>query len=109
MTDLLTTEDLEALRALDSCAVANAIEALKCVGVATNGAVRDIPEVTTLGFSMFAARASVSHAYAHIVETGCSIEIGGLQIAAGDLVHGDSHGLISIPFANAKEIPAIAI
>jgi 4-hydroxy-4-methyl-2-oxoglutarate aldolase len=88
---------------------AHILKALQCVAVATNGAVRDVPEVSALGFSMFAARLSVSHAYAHIVETGCPVEAGGLQIAAGDLVHGDCHGLISIPLRNAREIPAMAL
>ena len=88
---------------------AHILKALDCVAVATNGAVRDIPEVSAFGFSMFAARVSVSHAYAHIVETGCPVTIGGLEIAAGDLIHGDCHGLISIPPQSARQIPTIAL
>jgi 4-hydroxy-4-methyl-2-oxoglutarate aldolase len=87
---------------------ANILRALGCVGVVTNGAVRDLPALESLGFAAFASRAAVSHAYAHLVEMGTPVEIAGLKIQPGDLLHGDCHGLISIPPGLAPEIPAVA-
>jgi 4-hydroxy-4-methyl-2-oxoglutarate aldolase len=49
------------------------------------------------GFQLFAGGVSVSHAYVHIVEFGAPVEIGGLKIQSGDLLHGDLHGVQSIP------------
>jgi len=43
------------------------LKAFHCVGVITDGSVRDIPAVAAMGFPMFARSASVSHAYTHIV------------------------------------------
>ncbi len=62
---------------------ANIGSALKCVGCVTNGAVRDLTEVEALGFHLFSGSVSPSHSYAHIVEFGEPVEIGGLKISPG--------------------------
>jgi 4-hydroxy-4-methyl-2-oxoglutarate aldolase len=82
--------------------------ALNCVGCVTNGAVRDLPGVEAMGFQMFANHTSVSHAYAHIEEFAEPIEIGGLKISSGDLLHGDRHGIVSIPLSIANRVSEMA-
>ena len=82
--------------------------ALKCAGCVTNGAVRDLPAVEAMGFQLFAANVSVSHSYAHIIEFGEPVEIDGLKISSGDLIHGDRHGLLTIPLSIANQIPDAA-
>jgi 4-hydroxy-4-methyl-2-oxoglutarate aldolase len=86
----------------------NILHALGCVGAITNGAVRAIPAAEALGFQLFAGSISVSHAYVHIVEIGTPVEIGGLKIQSGDLLHGDQHGVQSIPEEIAARIPPVA-
>ena len=83
--------------------------ALGCAGCVTNGAVRDLPAVERTGFHMFAGSIAVSHSYAHIVDFGEPVEIGGLKIHPGDLLHGDRHGVHSIPLRIANEIPEAAV
>ena len=78
------------------------------VACVTNGAVRDVPGIEALGFQLFAGGISVSHAYAHIVEFGAPVEIGGLRISSGDLLHGDLHGVHTIPIGAARELPGVA-
>jgi 4-hydroxy-4-methyl-2-oxoglutarate aldolase len=87
---------------------ANIYAALGCAGVITNGAVRDLPALARLGFPTFASYVSVSHAYAHVVEVGAAVTVGGLTVHAGDLLHADRHGVLSIPPEVAAELPAIA-
>ena len=82
--------------------------ALHCVGCVTSGAVRDLPAVEATGFHLFSRKVSVSHAYAHIVDFGEPVEIGGLKIHPGNLVHGDRHGVLVIPHSIAAEIPKAA-
>ncbi len=82
--------------------------ALNCVGCVTNGAVRDLPAVEALGFQMFSSSISVSHAYAHIIEFGEPIQIDGLKISSGDLLHGDRHGVLTVPLSFVSEIPGKA-
>jgi len=84
---------------------ANVHLALGCVGVVTNGAVRDLEEVAALRFHFFAAHIAVSHAYVHIVEVGAPVRVGGLTVRPGDLLHGDRHGVTSIPLDLAVRIP----
>jgi 4-hydroxy-4-methyl-2-oxoglutarate aldolase len=83
--------------------------ALRCVGCVTNGAVRDLPAVQALGFHLFAGSLAVSHAYAHIIEFGEPVELGGLKIKSGELVHGDRHGVLTIPLEVAAAVPAEAL
>jgi regulator of RNase E activity RraA len=82
--------------------------ALDCVAYVTNGAVRDVPGIQALGFQLFAGGLSVSHAYVHVVEFGQPIEIGGLRICSGDLLHGDVHGVHSIPIETIADLPSAA-
>jgi regulator of RNase E activity RraA len=82
--------------------------ALGCVGCVTDGAVRDLDEARALGFHFFAAGPSVSHAYVRVETVGEPVEIGGVLVAPGDLLHADQHGVLKIPLEIAAELPAAA-
>jgi 4-hydroxy-4-methyl-2-oxoglutarate aldolase len=84
------------------------LRALGCVGYVSNGAVRELPRVRELGLHLFAGNVTVSHAYAHIFDFGSAVNVGGLVIQPGDLLHGDQHGLLTVPRAIAGEIPKVA-
>jgi regulator of RNase E activity RraA len=71
--------------------------ALGVAGIVTNGAVRDLNELTRLGFPTLGSRASVSHAHAHFRAVDVPVTVGGVQVRPGDLVHADRHGLQLIP------------
>jgi 4-hydroxy-4-methyl-2-oxoglutarate aldolase len=79
--------------------------ALGAVGVVTNGGVRDLPEVRRTGFHFFSAAVLVSHAYVHVVEVGGPVMVGGLTVKPGDLLHGDEHGVTSVPIEIAEKLP----
>lgn len=81
-------------------------QALDCIGYVTNGSVRDLPAVKQLGFQLFSGSVSVSHAYAHLVEFGEPVEIGGQKISPGDLLHGDRHGVQTVPTEIVADLPA---
>jgi regulator of RNase E activity RraA len=87
---------------------ASILRALGAIAFITNGAVRDLPQVQALGLACYAHHVAVSHAYAHVFEFGTPIEIGGLRIQPGDLVHGDRHGLIQVPHEIAEAVPGVA-
>jgi 4-hydroxy-4-methyl-2-oxoglutarate aldolase len=84
------------------------MRALGCVGYVTNGAVRELPTIHKMGLHLFAGKVAVSHAYAHIFDYGAPIEIGGLELHPGDLLHGDRHGLLMIPKLVAGDVPQAA-
>ena len=84
------------------------LKALGCIGYVTNGAVRELPSVRARGIQLFAGSVAVSHAYAHIFDVGASITVGGMDVRPGDLLHGDRHGVLTIPAEIAAAIPAVA-
>jgi regulator of RNase E activity RraA len=83
-------------------------QGLGCMGTVTNGGVRDLDEVRATGFHFFASCVLVSHAYVHLVEIATPVSVGGLTVRPGDLLHGDQHGVTSVPLAIAREIPKAA-
>jgi 4-hydroxy-4-methyl-2-oxoglutarate aldolase len=85
----------------------NILLALDCAGVVTNGAVRHVNEAKALQFQMFVGNLSVSHAFAHIFDFGTPVEVGHMQVQPGDLLHGDLHGVQTIPMEIADEVPAV--
>jgi 4-hydroxy-4-methyl-2-oxoglutarate aldolase len=82
--------------------------ALGCTALITNGAVRDLREVQPTGFQMFAGNVSPSHAYAHVFDFGGEVELDGLKIIPGALLHGDRHGVINVPMEIASRLPDAA-
>jgi len=86
----------------------NTYKALGCVGTVTNGGVRDLDEVRELGFHFFASCVLVSHAYVHLVDIGVPVQVGGITVKPGDLIHGDQHGVLVIPPEIARDIPKAA-
>ncbi len=81
---------------------------LGCVGAVTNGAVRDLPRVRATGFYLFAGNVTASSGYAHIVDVGHPVEVGGLVIRPGDLIHGDTHGIVTVPREVLPTLPDTA-
>jgi regulator of RNase E activity RraA len=87
---------------------ANILQALGCIGVVTNGAVRDIEGARAIKFQMFAGNLSVSPAFAHLFDFGGPVEVGHMHVRPGDLLHGDRHGIQTVPIDIAQKIPAVA-
>lgn len=84
------------------------LKALGCNGYVTNGAVRELPSVRAMGIHLFAGNVAVSHAYAHIFDVGAQVTLGGMEVRPGDLLHGDQHGLVTIPMDIAASVPKVA-
>lgn len=84
------------------------LQALDCVAVITNGAVRDLDQVERLGFQMFSGTVSVSHAYAHVANVDSTVRVAGLSISPGELLQADRNGIVKIPVAEAARIVEIA-
>lgn len=84
------------------------LKALGCVGYITNGAVRELPAVRAMGFQLFAGGVAVSHAYAHIFEIGAVVRVGGMEVRPGELLHGDRHGVLTVPTKIASKLPNVA-
>ena len=80
---------------------------LGCVGLITDGSVRDLPDIAE-GFQMLADRVGPSHAFVHTVGFGTPITVAGMRVADGDLLHADQHGAVVVPADVAKDVPDAA-
>lgn len=76
---------------------ANIHKALGCVGTITDGAIRDLDEMTNAGFKAIASRMCVGHAYSTPVSWGDEVEVFGCKVKSGSLIHADKHGFLVIP------------
>ena len=66
-------------------------------GALTNGAARDIEQIRSVGMPVFAAGATVRGAYrSEAAELQVPVAIGGAVIAPGDIVVGDSDGVVVV-------------
>ncbi len=85
----------------------NVHKALGCLGTITNGSVRDIPAIAP-GFQMLAGSIAPSHAFVHVVEFGIDVNIHGMAVRSGDLIHADRHGAVVVPIEAIAPMKAAA-
>ncbi len=81
----------------------NVHKALGVLGVVTNGSVRDIPMVAS-GFQMLAGSISPSHAFVRIEEFGTPVNVHGMDVTSGDLIHADQHGAVVVPVDKVEDM-----
>ncbi len=65
-------------------------------GVVTNGVVRDLGDLPA-GFPVIAGLVGPSHGFVHLLDYDCVVEVFGMKVRPGDLVHADRHGACVIP------------
>ena len=78
---------------------------LGCLGVVTDGCIRDIPQWAP-GFQALAGSIAPSHAHVHLADFGKEVRVAGMLVRSGDLVHADRHGAVVIPHEVAPKIKA---
>lgn len=78
---------------------------LGCVGAITNGSMRDL-DMMHPQFQCLAATLSPSHAYIQVVDFGKQVDVLGMAVNSGDIVHADYHGAVVIPAAALEKLPA---
>lgn len=72
-------------------------------GALTNGVVRDLGDLPN-GFPVIAGSVGPSHGFVHVRSIGQPVQVMGLEVRQGDLVHADRHGAVVVP---PELIPAL--
>ena len=83
-------------------AVHKGLGALGCV---TNGSMRDLDDCAP-GFQLLAGKVGPSHAHGHIVDFGGQVNVTGMTVGDGDIVHADRHGAVVVPREAVEKLPA---
>lgn len=74
------------------------------LGTVTNGSIRDLPDCAE-GFQLLAGSVGPSHAYAHLIDWGGEVEVHGMTVRDGDIIHADQHGAVVVPDGAALAVP----
>jgi regulator of RNase E activity RraA len=82
----------------------NVHKALGCLGVVTDGSIRDIDQWAP-GFHALAGSIGPSHAFVHAESFGGEVRVAGMTVRSDDLIHADRHGAIVIPTDLAAKLP----
>ena len=80
---------------------------LGAVGLVTNGSIRDLPQWAP-GFQVLAGSIGPSHAFAHVEGFDTPVNVAGMRVRTGDLVHADRHGAVVVPLAAVARLPDAA-
>jgi len=83
---------------------ATTFKALGAAGAITDGGVRDLNEVSRMDFYFFSTDIMIARAESHLVDRNCPVEICGMAVNPGDLIHADRHGATIIPTEVAPEL-----
>jgi 4-hydroxy-4-methyl-2-oxoglutarate aldolase len=67
------------------------------VGLVSGSGIRDVDGIRDLGLTAFALGTIASHGVWTITEIGEEVEVAGLRIRSGDLLHGNGDGLVTVP------------
>lgn len=82
----------------------NIHKGLGCLGVVTNGSIRDLAD-SAAGFQALAGQVGPSHAWVHVTSIGGAVEVHGMTVRDGDILHADVHGAVVVPAKYVKKLP----
>jgi regulator of RNase E activity RraA len=88
--------------------MAKTLYAAGCVGVVTDGGLRDVPGLLTTGFAAYCRGTTIHHCKLRVRSLGKSVEVGGITVHAGDVIHAGAEGVIKIPRSCLSILPARA-
>ena len=85
--------------------MAKSLLSVGCIGVVTNGGLRDVAGLATVPFHAFARGRVIHHAALRVRSINQPVEVGGVVIRSGDVIHGSIEGVIMIPKACLEQLP----
>ena len=73
-------------------------------GFVTDGRVREVNELRSYPYPVYATGLCVARSHMRLVEVGGPVTVAGTHVEPGDVIHGDEHGVLNIP---RTALPAI--
>ena len=82
----------------------NWLYSMGCCGAVTDGRVRDVDGLLTIPFAAYARGLGIHHCHWRFKAINVPVQVGGITVSPGDIIHGCAEGVIKIPPAS---IPAL--
>ncbi|MCC7084036.1 MAG: RraA family protein [Pirellulales bacterium] len=89
--------------------MAKTLYSVGCRGLVTDGRVRDIAGLLTTPFAAYCRGKIAHHVPLRFLATNRAVEIGGVTIHPGDVIHANSEGIIRIPSGAVTNLPESAV
>lgn len=80
----------------------------ECVGIVTDGEVTDATAVEKTGLLVLADGLTLPNYHVELTDISGAIDVDGLHVQAGDIVHADRHGATVVPDDLVALLPKIA-
>jgi len=80
-----------------------------CIGIVTDGGVRDVDGLLTTGFAAYARGVVVHHTAIRIRRVQGPVEVGGIEVEQGEVIHANKEGVIKIPESCIEQLPDRAV
>jgi 4-hydroxy-4-methyl-2-oxoglutarate aldolase len=75
-----------------------------CVGVVCGSGYRDLPGTRAAGLTIFARGLTVSHGVFTVTDVDVPVEVCGLAVQPGQLLHGDENGVVIVPTGHEERL-----
>ena len=89
--------------------MAKMLYAIGCVGLVTNGGVRDVAGMQTVPFAAYCSGVCIHHCALRWTKAQTPVEVGGITVNPGDVIHANSEGVIKLPRQALDKLPERAI
>jgi len=81
------------------------VQTLGAEAIVTDGAVRDLEALRDMGMKVWSEFVVVSHGWIDVGEASIPVEVGGLVVRPGDILHADCNGVVAIPPEILEDLP----
>ena len=90
-------------------AMAKVLTSAGCVAAVTDGGVRDVPGLLNTGFAVYSRGTTVHHCAHRVLSINQPVEIGGITVCPGDIIHADAEGVITVPAGDLERLIECAV
>jgi regulator of RNase E activity RraA len=89
--------------------MAKTLFASGCLGVVTDGGLRDVEGLRTVPFAAYCRGTTVHHCALRVKRINVPVKVGGITVRPGDVVHANAEGVIKIPAGALGTLAARAV